>query len=215
MNKFKHPSEYFKKKIVLETDRLILRRIDICDISDMYEYSSRESTTKFLLWSPHSSRYATQAVIDNMRRAYKAGDYYELAVVIRETGKMVGTCGITSVDERNHTIEIGYVINPDYWGMGFAAEAAAAMINFSFCELGAKRVEAKYMCGNEGSLGVMKKCGMTFEGIQRAKMLVKGEYRDIGISAIVSEEYFSVVRENLYRKFNNSSLFSGLFARIK
>lgn len=215
MNNFKHPEDYFKKNIAFETERLTLRRIDHCDSSDMYEYSSNERTTKYLLWSPHASKYATRSIIDNMRRAYRAGEYFELAVVLRETGKMIGTCGITSVDAQNHTVEIGYVISPDFWGMGIAAEAAAVMINFSFCELGAKRVEAKYICGNERSLAVMKKCGMTFEGIHRAKMLVKGEYRDIGICAITSDEYFSVSRENLYRRFNSFGLFSNIFARLK
>lgn len=211
----KHPSEYFKKKIVFETERLILRKIESGDVPDMYSYACREATTRYLLWLPHHGEYSTRYVVESIKRDYKAGSYFELAVVLRESGRMIGTCGITSFDCQNRVAEIGYVLSPDYWGKGIAKEAAEVLMNFAFCELGANRVEAKYMKGNESSRRVMEKLGMTFEGIQRSKMFVKGEYRDIGVCAILASEYFSVPRENLYKKFNGISLFDGLFGRIK
>lgn len=215
MKEFKHPCEYFKRNIVFETPRLILRRIETYDAEDMYDYASRELTTRYLLWSPHNGEYATRYVIESIRRDYRMGKYYELAVILRENGRMIGTCGITTVDEANRMIEVGYVINPDYWGMGIAAEAASVMINFAFCELNANRVEAKYIKGNENSKRVMEKCGMVFEGIHRGKMLIKGHYRDIGICAILADEYFDIPRENLYRQFNKTGIFDSIFGRIK
>lgn len=209
------PGDYFKKKIVFETERLLLRRIDSCDVADLYSYASRAETTRYLLWLPHQSEFATRCVIESIRRDYRAGNYHELAVVLKDSGKMIGTCGITSYDAQNRVAEIGYVLSPDYWGQGYAREAASVLVNFAFCELGANRVEAKYMKGNENSLRVMEKLGMTFEGIQRAKLYVKGVYRDIGVASILASEYFSVPRENLYRKFNNIGVFEGLFSRIK
>ncbi|MBR2459800.1 MAG: GNAT family N-acetyltransferase [Clostridia bacterium] len=215
MREFKHPAEFFKKKIVFQTPRLLLRKIESGDCSDMYCYSSREQTTRYLLWNPHPGEYATRAIIDNLRNAYREGTYFELAVVLRETGKMIGTCGITSVDESNFCAEVGYVLSPDYWGQGIAAEAAAVLINFAFCELGAHRVEARFMKGNENSRRVMEKCGMSYEGMQRGKIFVKGEFKDIGTCALTAEEYFSEAKENLYRKFNNSGLFESIFNRFK
>ena len=211
----KHPDEYFKKKIEFETERLRLRRIDNGDVDDMFAYACREETTRYLLLSPHRDRYATRYVIESIRRDYRAGKYHELAIVLRESGKMIGTCGLTSFDEQNCTAEIGYVISPDYWGMGIALEAASILMNFAFCELGVKRVEAKYIKGNERSLKIMEKLGMSFEGIQRAKLKIKGVFCDIGTCAILDDEYCSVPRENLYKKFNNNSLFDHLFNRIK
>ena len=215
MKEFKHPSEYFKKKITFETERLILRCIEPRDAADMYSYSCRDSVTKYLLWSPHPTAYYTGCVIDKMCREYKSGTYYELAVILKETGKMIGTCGLTSVDVTNFSAEIGYVLSPDHWGKGIAAEAAAVLQNFAFCELGANRVEAKYMIGNESSRRVMEKLGMHFEGVQRSRLFVKGEFRDVGVCSILADEYFLSKRENLYRKFNNVGLFDTLFSRIK
>ena len=212
---FKHPGEYFKKKIVFETPRLLLRRIDLCDVRDMYAYSSCENVTEYLLWSPHQSEYITRCVVEKLKRDYREGMYHELAVIFKETGKMIGTCGITSVDTANYSAEIGYVLSSEYWGNGLAFEAASVLQNFAFCELGANRVEAKYIVGNENSRRVMEKLGMRFEGIQRSKLFVKGAFRDIGIYSVLADEYFAVPRENLYKKFNNTGLFDVLFSRFK
>lgn len=214
MNKFTVPGEFFAKKIVFETDHLILRRIELSDSEDMFAYSSLEATSRYLLWSPHTSEYVTRCIIERLRREYRNGLYYELAVVLKENGRMIGTCGITSYDEANYTVEIGYVISPGYWGRGLAQEASSVIINFAFCQLGAHRVEARYMKENERSRRVMEKCGMSFEGIARNGLFVKGAFRDIGICAITSDDYFSVKREDLYRKFNHVGRWSFKFRRV-
>ena len=85
--------------------------------------------------------------------------------------------------------EIGYVLNPNYWGNGIATEAAFAVIAFAFEKLNMHRVEAKFMQGNDASLGVMKNLGMTFEGYRRDLMFVKGQYRTIGTSSILRDEF--------------------------
>lgn len=211
MNKFRHPADFFDKKIILETDRLVMRKLETADTKDMYAYASREQTSRYLLWYPHNSEYATRGLLERLKRDYRDGTYYELALVYKENGKMIGTCGITSFDDVNLSVEIGYVLNPDYWGMGLAAEAASVMINFAFFEIGAHRVEARYMKGNENSRRVMEKCGMTFEGMAKGKLLVKGLFRDIGTCAITEDEYFSVQRESIYKKFNPPSFFGMRF----
>jgi len=84
---------------------------------------------------------------------------------------------------------VGYVLNPAYWGMGIAPEAVRRVIDFGFRELNVHRIEAKYMVENARSRRVMEKVGMTFEGVKRASMYIKGEYRDIGYCAILADEF--------------------------
>jgi ribosomal-protein-alanine N-acetyltransferase len=109
---------------------------------------------------------------------------------------MIGTCGFTRIDRQNSIVEIGYVINPDYWGMGIATEAASKVINFAFETLKVNRVEARFMFGNEASLKVMHKIGMKFEGYQRESLFVKGRYRTIGIASILKREYLLLDKYN-------------------
>ena len=109
---------------------------------------------------------------------------------------MIGTCGFTRMDELNRVAEIGYVLNPDYWGNGFATEAAKRVMEFAFEELKVNRVEARFMFGNEASLKVMHKIGMKFEGYQRESLFVKGRYRTIGIASILKREYLLLDKYN-------------------
>lgn len=179
----------FAKMPTLETERLILRPLCLDDTDDMFEYSKREEVTKCLTWSPHPDKAYTLDYLTYLQTRYKSGDFFDWAVVRRDTGKMIGTCGFTRFDFRHDCGEIGYVINPDHTGQGFATEAAQRVIRFGFENLALNRIECKYMTDNEASRRVMEKNGMRFEGVRRQGMLIKGSYRDIGICSILREEF--------------------------
>ncbi len=206
-------SNYFKKNITLESERLLLRKICMSDAEDMFDYSKRPETSQYLLWSPHASLSVTMDTIKFILTEYDTGRFNDFAVILKSSGKMIGTVGFTSVDEKNACAEIGYVINPDYQGQGIATEAVSIILNFAFCELGFNRVEAKFMAENLPSRKVMEKCGMTFEGILRSKMFVKGAFRNIGICSVLSDEYFATPRENIYAQVKKPSFFERILGK--
>jgi len=180
---------------VIETPRLRIRRMAKRDKNDMYEYASRDIVTKYLLWRTHSDVEHTKRYIDYVTTLYRSGEFFDFAIEYRENSKMIGTCGFAAIDEANNAAEVGYVLSPDYWGRGIATEALTAILRFAFCDIGFNRVEARYMVENTASRRVMEKCGMTFEGVYRKKLFVKGSYRDIGVCSILSDEYFAKNRE--------------------
>jgi len=182
-------SRIFSKIPVLETERLVLRELKKSDVSDVYEYSANPKTSEYLLWEVHRSPEYTKEFVDYVISKYKSGEYNDWALVYKHDNKMIGTCGFTKIDQENNVAEIGYVINPNYWNMGIATEAAEAVIEFAFNKMAMNRVEAKFMYGNDASLSVMKKLGMKFEGYHRDMLLVKGKYRTIGYAAILRSEY--------------------------
>ena len=186
----------FKRIPTITTERLTLRKIQLSDYKDMYEYAHRPEVTKYLLWCEHESPDQTYGYLEAVARSYKSGDFHDWAVTLTESGKMIGTCGFTSFDFENDRAEVGYVLNPKYWGQGIATEAVSAAIEFAFNELGANRVEAKFIEGNNASLKVMEKCGMTFEGYLKQYMKIKGEYKNIGFASITLESF---VKKGLYK----------------
>ncbi len=179
----------FTRMPTIATDRLVLRKMHTYDYNDMYSYASRADLTEYLLWSPHSSSSYTKEYLKYVEKRYLVGDFYDFAVVEKEGGKMIGTCGFTKIDLQNKVAEIGYVLNPDFHNRGYATEAARAVIEFGFSRLGVNRIEARFMEGNDASLRVMQKLGMTLEGYMRNSMLVKGKYRTIGVCSILKSEY--------------------------
>lgn len=180
----------FRDPPVLETSRLTLRRMTRQDSRDMYDYASRPEVTEYLLWQPHESEAYTRRYLNYLQSRYRAGDFYDWAVVLREGERMVGTCGFTRFNYEGNSAEIGYVLHPDVWGRGVAPEAARAVMRFGFCELRLHRIEARYILGNDRSRRVMEKLGMQFEGVARESMFVKGKYVSVGTCAILEEEYF-------------------------
>lgn len=170
----------------LTTARLEIRPMKWSDADDMFAYAHRPDVTRYLLWRPHPNLDYTRQYLAYITTRYRTGDYYDWALTLRENGQMIGTCGFTRIEPAHDLGEIGYVLNPDYWGQGLATEAVREILRFGFETLRLHRIEARYMVGNDASRRVMEKCGMTFEGIHRDMMLVKGQYRDIGICACVA-----------------------------
>jgi ribosomal-protein-alanine N-acetyltransferase len=179
----------------MTTERLLLRRMRVTDAEDMHRYACRSDVTRYLLWSPHPDLAYTREYLQYLNTKYAAGTFYDWAVTLRSNGRMIGTCGFTRFDLPHGCGELGYVLNPDYHGLGYGTEAAARVMRFGFEELGLHRIEAKFMQGNEASRHVMKKLGMSFEGYRRDGMLVKGKYRTIGCCSILTDEYWEKQRD--------------------
>ncbi len=179
----------FRRIPTLRTPRLTLRRMLPSDYRDMYEYACLPQVTEYLLWYPHEDADQTYHYLQALQGSYKQGEFYDWAVVLTETGKMIGTCGFTDFDHEHGRAEVGYVLNPRYWGCGIATEAVSAAVEFAFNELDINRVEAHFIEGNERSRRVMEKCGMTYEGTFRQYMFIKGLYRNIGICAVTRDRF--------------------------
>ena len=186
--------EFLKRTFIrmpnLHTERLLLRQILPTDAEAMYDYASKKEVTRYLLWSPHPTKDYTARYIDYLQEKYRSGEFYDWAIVPQECGFMIGTCGFTRFNTSDNSAEIGYVLNPSAWGHGYAAEAVKRVLSFAFQELGLHRVEARYLDGNQASRRTMERVGMTFEGVMRDAMIVKGRYQSVGICSILRDEYF-------------------------
>ena len=173
----------------LTTERLKLTKMSVAHAADMFEYASDPLVTKYLLWAPHETREQTKQYLRQIQTSYHNGSFYDWAIILRDSRKMVGTCGFVKFDVPNNLTEVGYVINPNYWGMGIAAEALTAVIGFGFNDLRLTRIQGRFIRGNEASLRVMEKVGMRFEGYLRESMFIKDGYKDIGYAAITYADY--------------------------
>ncbi len=202
----------FKKMPILLTERLTLRKLSVADSRDMYEYSRRSIVTKYLLWHEHESESQTYNFLSDVSDWYKRGAYSDWAVTLSNSGKMIGTCGFTSFDFEHGRAEIGYVLNPDFWGQGIATEAVGAVTEFAFKELDANRVEIHFIEGNNASLRVAEKCGMTFEGYLKQYMLIKGEYKNIGFAAVTRDRF---QMNNRYTMVKNGGLWRSPYKLVE
>ncbi len=179
----------FKRIPTISTERLRLRRIERRDIDDIFDYSHNPETSRFLLWYPHDTKNTTKIYYKAIDKRYKNGDFFDWGIEEIKSGRMIGTCGFTSISEIDEKAEIGYVINPRYQGQGYAMEAVMRVLKYGFYELGLERIEARFIIGNDASRKVMEKCGMVYEGTQRHGVKAKGKFYDVGVFAILSDEF--------------------------
>ena len=179
--------EIFKNMPPLKTERLILRRLELGDLEDVFEYASDPAVPEFLLWRPHESIGYTRAYLRFISKLYKKGKMYDWGITL--DGKIIGTVGFSSISLSNNSAEIGYVLNRKFWGQGIACEAVLAVLDFGFKRMDFNRIEALIFPENQRSKRVLLKCGFQCEGIRRSAMLVKGEYRDVEVFSILKKEF--------------------------
>ena len=180
---------FFSPMPRIASERLILRPLKRSDYSDMFEYSKREEVTKYLLWRPHTDSGYTYDYLRYVEKKYRENDFFDWALELKDSGKMIGTCGFNYFDKNNNSAVIGYVINPAYWNKGYATEAVSMVIRLGFIELDLNRIEARHMIGNDSSGRVMEKCGMSHEGILRSAIYVNGEYKTVSVYSILYRDY--------------------------
>lgn len=176
--------------IRLETERLILRNIEEDDWASVHRYASIPIVCRFMAWGPNTEQDSK----DFVKRA-QAGRHDDpqkevhLGIVRKDTGEFIGACGIWRREGRMHEAEIGYCLHPDCWSLGYVSEAARALIGFGFREWEMHRVFARIDPENYGSIRVAEKCGMRHEGRLLKTDLIKGEWRDMLIYAVLEEEW--------------------------
>lgn len=152
----------------LETERLILRKAIPEDAEPMYRnWASDPEVTKFLTWPVHDKVEVSQWVLDSWIREYEKDNFYQWMIVLKEVGEPIGSISAVRLCDDIAEAEIGYCIGKHWWHQGIMSEALGAVIDFLFREVGMNRVEAKHDVNNPHSGGVMKKCGLQYEGTLR------------------------------------------------
>jgi ribosomal-protein-alanine N-acetyltransferase len=173
----------------LETARLILRRLEMSDAEEIYDFASRKETSEFLTWEPHASISVTESFLSGVIERYKKGDIAQWGMLHKEDGKIIGITGFGIYDPVNAKAEIASVLSPDYWHTGLTSEALDEVHRFGFEEMGLVRIEAKVRKGYAAPANMILKMGFSLEGTLRKYALIKGEHWDFNIFSLLREEY--------------------------
>ena len=173
----------------IETERLILRKLQKFDAKDMFEnYASRDVVTEFLPWFTHKTINDTNEYLDNVVLPdYEKEDTYRWAIVWKETGAVIGCIDVVEKWDKRFCAELGWVLSDDYWGRGIMPEAGREVLKILF-GVGYRRIQARHDARNAKSGRVMQKIGMLHEGTFRKSRLdrdVEGQLNDVDMWAIV------------------------------
>jgi RimJ/RimL family protein N-acetyltransferase len=123
----------YEPVIILETDRLILRRQVLSDLDDLYALYCDPEITKFIPDAPRSyaeTRLELEWFLNGHPKYPKLGLW---ATILKETGKFIGRCGLLpwTIDGRQE-VEVAYTLARAYWGQELGTEVAQAILNYGF-----------------------------------------------------------------------------------
>lgn len=172
------------------TDRLLLREFVIADWPAVLAYQRDPRYLQFYEWidrTPDDAQRFVQMFIDQQDERPRRR--FQLAVVLKETGHLIGNCGIRQDAITAHEADIGYELSPDQWGHGYATEAARAIVQFGFAELKVHRIGAWCIADNIASARVLEKIGLKLEGRLRDKEHFKGRWWDTLMYGILENEW--------------------------
>ncbi|MDR0285528.1 MAG: GNAT family N-acetyltransferase [Propionibacteriaceae bacterium] len=146
--------------MVIRTARLVLRDMGEADLPGLA--SMLEDPVAMTHYEGPFSDGEVRGWLDRQRRRYAEDGYGLWAVVGRESGELLGQCGITWQDIGGEwRPEIGYHVKRAWWGYGYATEAALACRDYAFDELGMGEVWAQVRDSNIASMNVAIRVGMT------------------------------------------------------
>jgi RimJ/RimL family protein N-acetyltransferase len=175
----------------VRTERLDLRPFTDDDFAALYAYHSRQDVTRYLYFGPRDEAGTREALAQKRQRtALRARwDALNLAVVVRETGALVGDVLLIWTNAEHRQGEVGYVFHPDHAGRGYATEATRAMLRLGFDDLGLHRIVGRLDARNTASAGVLEGLGMRREAHLRENERVKGEWCDELVYALLAREW--------------------------
>ena len=176
--------------MTLETNRLILRPWEEADAEELYKYAKDPAVGPIAGWPPHTSVENSREII---RSVLSAPETY--AVVLKETGKPVGSVGIMFGENGNAPMgeqeaEIGYWIGVPYWGRGLIPEAVRELQRRCFEDLNCTVVWCGYYDGNIKSKRVQEKCGFGYHHTEKDKPCnLMGDIRTEHFTYLTKEDW--------------------------
>ncbi len=156
----------------------------------MLAYQNEPLYLRYYPWTERSEaevRSFVQMLIDY--QAAQPRRKFQLAITLPETGQLIGNCGVRRKDANEWEADIGYELNPAHWGNGYATEAARAMVEYGFRELGLHRISSWCVADNVGSARVLEKAGLKLEGRLRDNEYYKERWWDTLLYGLLVDEW--------------------------
>ena len=164
-------------RLPLRTARLLLRAPRPSDAPLLAKALSDREVTRTLPRGPRYTLADARQFIARARKGIASGERYPLLSTLSDTGELVGGVGLEVRSPRDRRGHLGYWVQREHWGHGYASEAASRLCEEAFGTLRLHRLETEIVEGNTRSRAVLTRLGFRSEGFERDQWLIDGKYR--------------------------------------
>jgi [ribosomal protein S5]-alanine N-acetyltransferase len=173
----------------IRTARLFLGKFETDDAAELQRLAGAREIADTTLSIPHPYGLDhARAWIGNQRKESVRGRAVNFAVRLLPGSVLIGSVGLRDIDAEHLQAELGFWIGREWWGQGYASEAAAEIVRFGFEELSLNRIYAHHMARNPAAGRVLRHIGMQQEGVLRERVRKWGVYEDVVLYAILRED---------------------------
>jgi ribosomal-protein-alanine N-acetyltransferase len=176
--------------MILTTERLLLRDFVESDWEAMLAYQQDPLYLRYNEWMSRTAeevRDFLQIFLDHQKHVPRIK--FQFAITLRSTGQFIGNCGVRKGFADAREGDMGYELDPRFWGNGYATEAARAVLGFGFSYINLQRVSAWCLAENVASARVLEKLGMKLKKRMRDHQFFKGKWWDMLSYAILYDEW--------------------------
>lgn len=156
-------TEISPAKIILETERLLLREITPEDAEIMFALNADPEVIRYTGDEAFESVAAAKHFLEEYRQVYRDYGYGRWGVVLKDNGTLVGWCGLRRY-KKDEDADLGFRFFRKDWGKGYASESAMACVKYGIYELNLPNITGRARVENVASLRVLEKCGLKKSG---------------------------------------------------
>lgn len=165
---------------VLESELFTMRAVSLSDGEDMFEYGRDAELVKYLPWGPYQTLdEVLKGIKDLFLKRPEMGLPLAYAIVWKDNGKMIGTCDFHSVNSKENSGGIGFVLNRNYWNRGIISDAARLLMEMGRSHLGYEKITLSHVPENTAAARVAEKLGFTETGLSEHRFMAGQESKEM------------------------------------
>ena len=174
----------------LESPRIVLRHFRDADLPSFLAYRNDPEIAKYQSWESLNEQEAHTFVQEQKTlQPGVPGAWFQLAIELKETGRLVGDCGLKIHQQDTQQAEIGFTLSRDYQSKGLASETVSCLLDYAFIQLGLHRIIAVTDCQNAPCVALLERLGLRREGHFLQNVWFKGMWGDEYLYAILKDEW--------------------------
>jgi len=174
----------------LESARIVLRQFRDADVPSFLAYRNAPEVAKYQSWESVNKQEAHTFVQEQKTlQPGVPGRLFQLAIELKETGQLVGDCGLKVHQQDTQQAEIGFTLSRDYQSKGLASETVTCLLDYAFIHLGLHRIIAVTDCQNAHCVALLERLGLRREGHFLQNVWFKGMWGDEYLYAVLRDEW--------------------------
>ena len=173
----------------LETERLLLRRVNNNDASQIFVLRSNAETMQYV---PRPLVANIEEALEHVRMIndkIESGEGINWAITLKDNPTLIGIIGHYRIKPEHYRAEIGYMLHPDFHGKGIVTEAIKAVVAYGFEKIKLHSIEAIIDPGNGASAAVLEKNGFVKEAHLKENECYNGKFLDTVIYSLLERNF--------------------------